>query len=757
MTKDLGDLPSLELGGLDHAASIRLLTSGRPALSMRVAAALHEAARGNPLAMVEIPTLLNDAQRSGVEALPDPLPAGPHLELAFLRRASVLPEPVRRALLLAAASESTDIGILRRALEHLEMPARSLEPAEVAGLISVDGAEVRFRHPLIRSAIYHAADPVARREAHRALAASLDAEQDGDRRAWHLAAACAEPDESVASALEDAAIRSMGRSGYGSAGTALMRSASLSPSSFERARRLLAGAGAFRLAGRPAEASHLLDEAIALHPPERMRFQIEHLRAGIEMWVGMPMAAHNRLLIEANRAEHRDPAGAAVLLAEATMPCFMAGDLRRGLATAKRAQVLADRVGTLRPLIVDAVLTNAMVLCGTVVEASMLIDDCLGRVRGPEAAQAAQCLAHSLTVSARHMEARAILETAVASARTSGAVGLLPYALSTLSELEFRTGNFAAAYAGGTEAVRLAGETGQGSTAAYSLMTLARVEAAQGRDEACRTHTDAAIELARIHGLDSIFQYGGAALGLLDLGRGRPGEALVHLEETAKLSRELGPSNPNILQWAPDYIESLARAGRTDDATRELEALELDAERTDGAWARAAAARCRGFTAQDGSTPHFLRALELHEASPSPFEVARTQLCYGEVLRRQRQRVEARKMLREALVTFEKLGAEPWANRARTELAATGEKARKRDVAATRQLTPQELQISLAVAQGATNREVAAQLFLSPKTVEAHLSRVYRKLGVRSRTELTRIFANETTASVPSKATTRLK
>jgi DNA-binding CsgD family transcriptional regulator len=156
----------------------------------------------------------------------------------------------------------------------------------------------------------------------------------------------------------------------------------------------------------------------------------------------------------------------------------------------------------------------------------------------------------------------------------------------------------------------------------------------------------------------------------------------------------------------------------------------------------ATAARCRGFISQDGD--HFLRALELHEASPSPFEVARTQLCYGEILRRRRKRVEARQVLRAALNTFERLGAEPWAVRAHNELAATGEKSRKRNVSATRQLTPQELQIALAVAQGATNREAAAQLFLSPKTVESHLSSAYRKLGARSRTELTRIFATET-------------
>jgi DNA-binding CsgD family transcriptional regulator len=286
-------------------------------------------------------------------------------------------------------------------------------------------------------------------------------------------------------------------------------------------------------------------------------------------------------------------------------------------------------------------------------------------------------------------------------------------------------------------------------------VTLSRVEAAQGRDDDCRRHASSAIELARVHGLGSIFNYAGAVLGLLELGRGRPGEALAHLEQTAKGFRESGPSEPNLIQWQPDYIESLARTGRTDDALLALEAFEDDAERTDRAWARATAARCRAYLARDDDAALFQRALELHEASPSPFEIARTQLCYGEVLRRQRRRVDARLVLRDALHTFERVGAEPWAGRAHAELLATGEKARRRDGAASRDLTPQELQIALAVAQGATNREAAAQLFLSPRTIESHLSDVYRKLGVRSRTELVLIFANDTRASEGSDAAIR--
>lgn len=755
MALDLADLPSLQLGGLDEAASVHLLISSQPAVSPRVAVSLHQLVNGNPLALVEIPALLTEAERSGIDALPEPLPAGPHLEHAFLRRVSALAKPSRRALLVAAASESTDAVILRRALEHLELSAHALEPAESAGLIAIEGMEFRFRHPLIRSAVYQAADPVARREAHRALAAALDAEQVADRRAWHLAAAATAPDESIASALEDAAVRSQGRSGYGSAARALIRSAALSPSSFERARRLLAAANASQLAGRPDDGLHLLDEAITYRPPERMRFEIEHLRAMIEIWVSSPMAAHDRLLIEAERAQHDNPAAAAMLLAEATLPCFMAAELRLSLQTARRARALADQVGPPASLLVDSAFAEAMILCGMAVEAAPLLDDCLRRavVGDAETARQAQNVPFALVVVERYAEARALVAGVVAAARVASAIGILPYGLTVLSELDFRSGNLSAAYATGTESLRLASETGQKSASSYSLVTLARVEAAQGRDDDCRAHSRDATDLARVHGLRSIFNYAGAVLGLLELGRGRPAEAVVHLEQTAKGFLEGGPSDPNLIQWQPDYIESLARVGRTDEAIRALETLEGDAERTDRAWARATAARCRGLISQDAE--HFRRALKLHEASPSPFEVARTKLCYGETLRRQRQRVEARQVLRDALDTFERLGAEPWALRAQNELAATGEKARKRDVSSIRKLTPQELQIGLVVAQGATNREAAAQLFLSPKTVEAHLSSAYRKLGARSRTELARIFANETSPALVSRDVTR--
>jgi DNA-binding CsgD family transcriptional regulator len=753
---DLSDLPLLHVTGLSEQASIQLLADqvAAPVLP-RVAADLYSATDGNPLALLEITGLLTKSQREGLEALPNPLPSGPGLEHAFVRRLAMLTDDARRAVLLASASDATDVTPVRRAMALLGIAPQALEAAESAGLIALDGADVRFRHPLIRSAIYQSANAGNRRAAHRALARALDAEQEADRRTWHLAAAAEEPDESVALALERTAVRSMARSGYAASAKAFTRAASLTPEPADRARRLLAAANAAYMAGRHDEALHCLDGAIACGPGRRARSEIQHLRAVIEMWVRTPMAAHELLLAEAENALPDEPEAATELLAEGVLPCLMAGRVDIALSTAERAFALAQQASSETPLLVSVVLAAAMIHSGESVAAQPLLNESLDRLAagGPESSRYVQIVLASLLPAERYDEAQRLASGAIATARGAGAVGLLPYILAVLSEIEFRTGRWSEAYASSSESVRLANETGQRNTSSYSLVCLARIEAAQGRDSDCLSHARSAMDLASTHGAKSIFTFGEAAIGMLELGRGHPENAIVHLEEVSRLAVWGGVGEPNLIQWQPDLIESLARAGRTAEALNALDVLEKQAEHTERVWAKAAAARCRGYLTEGPDfESHFTRALGLHQLNPTPFEIARTQLCFGEVLRRQRRRVEARTHLSEALYVFERLGAQPWAVRARVELSATGERSRKRDVAATRQLTPQELQIALAVAGGATNREAAAQLFLSPKTVEAHLSTVYAKLSIRSRSELAGAFAQERAATLTSTA-----
>lgn len=740
------ELPVLRLQGLDEASSVRLLGQAQYRIAGSVAVQLYRAVHGNPLALMEVPPLLSEAERSGLEPLPEPLPAGARLEQAFLRRLHMLPEVSQRALLVSAASESGDMATIQRALTQLSIPAEALGPAESAGLIAIDGVALRFRHPLIRSTVYQAADPVARRNAHHALAEALNAEEVADRRAWHLAAAATGPDERIASALELAASRSTARSGYVSAGRALARSASLSPLAADRARRLMGAANAYQLSGHAAEALALLDEAGALQPEDRIRSAIEQLRAEIEAWTGHPWAAHERMMREAARYEEREPLTAAAMLAMAAVPCVMGAQIAKALETSRRARALCDRVGGPEPLLVIGLLAESLMLAGRALEAVPLLEDSLQRLgdEGTTFVRESQYIYLTLSGLERYEEARRILSAALSAARGASALGVLPFGLGMLSEIEFKSGNLTAAYANASESARLAEETGQGSSRSFSVVTLARVEAVLGRDDDCRKHLALATALAREYDVGSIFHYVSSALGLLELGRGRPTEAIAPLEECGRLARTNGLREPNIIQWRPDYVESLARVGRLEEAWKTLADFDEEAERTGRVWALATAARCRGYLSDDEFERHFERALEFHGRVPSPFEIARTRLCYGEVLRRHRRRVEAREHLAAALETFESIGAEPWADRARTELSATGEKARKRDVASNLTLTPQELQIALAVADGATNREAAAQLFLSPKTVEAHLSSAYRKLGVRSRTELVVRIASST-------------
>jgi DNA-binding NarL/FixJ family response regulator len=751
-TIDLADFPTLRLGGLDEAAATRLLADSQPGIAAEVASQLSAAVGGNPLALLEIPALLSEAELSGAAPLPDPLPAGPNLERAFLRRVRALPAEAQRALVAAAASESGDISPILRALELMRLPAGALDAAESSGLVSIEGAQLRFRHPLVRSAVYEAADPVDRRQAHRALAAALEGEQFADQRAWHLAAAAPAPDENVAAVLERAAERAQLRSGYGAAASALIRAAGLSPSSASRARRLLDGAKALQLAGKPSGALALLNEAASLQPDDSVRSGIEHVRAELEMWVGTPIRAHDRLLVEASRCEASNPTAASILLAEAVFPAWMSSEVSLAMRTAKRAHDLAQRAGEPIPLVVNIVLAGALVLAGQFQEESVLVDESLVQVSalGPTAASYAQFLIATLLTLERYEDARSLLVRVISEAREASAVGMLPHGLGVLCELEFRCGNLAAAYAVGTESVRLANETGSQNVGSYNLVMLARVEAVQGRDKECRRHVAAAFDIARDHGIGATFHLASATLGLLELGRGRLAEACAHLEEVARLDERYGIAEPNLIQWHGDYIEAFARAGRRIEADRALSSLQQHANRSNRLWTRAVAARYRGYLSDGDYAKDFEEALELHRSSrtPSPFEIARTQLCFGEVLRRKRDRIRAREELHAALDTFEQLGAEPWADRARAELSATGERARKRNAPSSRDLTPQELQIALAVAGGATNREAASRLFLSPKTVEAHLSSLYRKLEIRSRTDLARLFASRLAAAV---------
>ena len=741
---DGAGLPEVRLAGLEHEAATRLLEqSGNAAVAPHVAERLIVATGGNPLALLELPALLSAEQLAGTEPLDELLPTSERLEHEFLRRVDRLPAETQRALLVAATSGATEFDVIAAAMAHAGLDAAALDPAERAGLIMVQGSRFEFRHPLLRTAVYHGAPAGMRRAAHEVVARGVG----NERRAWHLAAAAPEPDAAVAAELEAAARAARARGGHAEAAAALEQAARLSTASEERGRLLCEAADEARRAGQALRALALLDEALAATADPAMIARIQHLRGAVQMWRGTPLAAYEQLVAEASRVERLDRAKAAWMLTDASWACFMAGEIATGRAVAERAFAIAEDVGGLAEILATAVVGIALLLGGARAQAEPFLRRYQPALDDEDFLERSYSVvwpaAQALIWMEEYDHARDLLVRVIQNARSQSTPSLLPYTLTSLAELDFRTGAWPKASASAHEAVRLAGETDQPTALAFALAVLARIEAAQGREGECRAHVARAFEFAT-SGVGAVAVFAGAALGLLELGSGRAADAIASLAEVARRVGEHGLGEPSVIQWAPDLIEAYARAGMRDRAAEALVSFEQAAEAGTGAWAAAAVARCRGLLAADDEfEAEFAVAMNLHDSLDSPFERARTLLCLGERLRRARRRKDARLHLRTAFESFEELGAATWAERARTELRASGETLRPREDATADELTPQELQVAMLVGEGATNREVGAALFLSPKTIEAHLGRIYRKLNVRSRTELAARLARE--------------
>jgi DNA-binding CsgD family transcriptional regulator len=737
---DASGVPVLRLGGLDASAARELLEQRvGTRVAPEVAERLVAATGGNALALAELPGMLTPAQLAGTEALDEPLPVGAALEGALGARIRALPDDAQRALLVAAASGSPRMEAIAPAIAALELDPALLETPEQDGLVTIVAGELTFSHPLFRSAAYHAAPPPERRRVHRALADTLTGEEHADRRAWHLAMAAFGPDEEVAAALEDAATNVRRRGGCAAAATALERAARLTPDPQPRIRRLVQAGADAALAGRFAKALEVFDEALALDPPEDVVGEVNRQKARLQVWAGDPMGAHALFVREADKIAESDPSGASLILTEAALACIVAAEIEQQLATAQRACELAQGRGGPAELYSQAMLGVGKILHGDVAEGAPLLEP-LVALESESADPILLWTGVALSWIEDYERARAVHERIIATARRLSAPSMLPFPLAWRSAVDFRTGKWADARSSAAESVRLGRELGQMSP--FGLMTLARVDAAQGHEQDCREAAAASLELARRHRVGSLEVIVRGTLGFLELGLGRYEAVVDQLGPVAAYADSSTLGNPIVVQWQPDLIEASIRLDRREYALERLARFEEEGSSSGVTWAQAAAARCRGLLAEEGAyEAEFQAALELHDLTPTPFERARTELCYGERLRRSGQRVESRTWLRKAQELFESVGAEPWAERARSELRASGETARRRDTVASDQLTAQELQVALIVAQGATNREAAAALFLSPKTIEFHLGHVYRKLGLRSRAQLAAVFA----------------
>jgi len=754
---DPAALPPLHLGGLDHEDSVLLLSGSTPTIVKSVAHSIWRASGGNPLALIEIPRLLSQRQLSGHDPLPDPLPVGRKLVTAYQVRLAGLPAPARTALLLAAASDDGDLGPISAAARAAGLDPRSaLGAAEDAGLIEIDGS-LAFRHPLIRSAVYEAATPDARRAAHRLLAEALPKEAAA-RRAWHRAEASLGPDEGVASELEAVASEQRVRRAYAAAFHAFSRAAELSPDTAHRVRRLSEAATSALFAGRGPAAVAEYDRAIALVTDPVAHADLVFRRGQVAMWLWNPMHVHRAIASEAERIAGLDPRKAALLLIHATGPCYMAGEVLEGKRTAQRALDVAHTSGDLMTVAAaELALAEVILLHGEGAQTATMLRELLPRLAAadPDIANSAAVLygPYSQMCAEDFEPAISSLQAAITRLRSAGALSLLPYPLAVLSELDFRSGRWLSGYANASESARLAHDTGADNTKTYSLICLARFEATTGRDDECRAHLDEAWTLAERFETGSIYTYVLAIRGLLTLGREQWSAAVESLEQVRRICQRQELREPGLLRFHADLVEACVRIGDQRSAEQALAELEEQATITGRRWARLAALRSRAMLADGSRADASLdEAVAVARAARDPFELARTELSYGEGLRRMRRRGDARQHFRTALEIFMELGANPWIHRTKQELAATGERFPRETKTAGATLTPQELQVSLAVARGLTNKEVAAHLFLSQKTIETHLGNAYGKLGIRSRSELARLFAVEPERAVAAPA-----
>jgi DNA-binding CsgD family transcriptional regulator len=735
-------LPGISVGGLAAPDARTLLESAIPGrIDERVLDQIIAETGGNPLAMLELPRGLSVTQLGGGFATPDTRPLSSKIEASYQRQLEPLAANVRRLLLVAAAEPTGDRRLLRGAAQVLDIGAETESAAEQTGLIDF-GSRVQFRHPLVRSSIHRAASTLDRREAHRALAAATDPDLDPDRRAWHRAHAAVPPDASVADDLERSADRARQRGGAAAAAAFLERAAALSPGPEDQARRSLLAAQAKFEAADPDAAQRLLAAAQLDNLDELQRALRLRLTARIAF-------AHRRggdaprLFLQAARAlEPIDPKVARNTLLEAFGAASVAGPLGEpGLGEVAMA-VRQTPSGPGAPVAVDLLVEALAVLQteGRAVGVPQLhravtsfravrptgrdeIVDWLG-LTCPIVEEAA---AHQTWDFEAWQD---LAGSAEALARETGALAFLPVALVYSCGIDIHLGDFTGASAKIEEAGRITDSTGLAAVT-YASLVLAGW---RGDEATARVLIDATVADATERGEGLVLAAADFVTAVLYNGLGRYDEARVAAGRAVEVD-ELG-----FVGWAlVEQVEACARSGAdARDALARLEERTL-ASGTD--WALGVLARSRALVEEQADPePYYLEAIERLARSRVAVHLARAHLVYGEWLRRAQRRLEARSQLSMALDMFEAFGAQAFAARAHRELIATGATARRRSTDRPNALTPQETQIATLTAKGHTNSEIGSQLFISPRTVEYHLAKVFTKLQVRSRRELSRKF-----------------
>jgi DNA-binding CsgD family transcriptional regulator len=735
-TQDFTGLPELVVGGLgerDANALLRSVVLGR--LDEHVSDRIVTEARGNPLALLELPRGLTWAELAGGFGSPKVvMPVTSRIEQSFLRQLESMPAETRRLLLTAAAEPVGDVTLLWRAAGLLGIGIDAAAPAQAAGLIDL-GVRVRFRHPLLRSAVYRAAALSECQEIHRALAEATDPEIDPDRRAWHRAQAAPGPDEAVADELERSADRAQARGGAAAAAAFLARAAELTPDPAGRGRRAVAAAQAKFDTAASDEALELLATAELAPLDELERARLERLRAEIVFARTRGSDAPAMLLDAARRLEPLDAAMARETHLEAMAAAMFAGRLGgkpgiREAAEAAQAAPAAPQPPRAIDLLVDGLATRFTEGYSAGVPP---LRTALNAFCGEQGLTSRDMrwlwLACRLAQDLWDDELWYELATrALRVARETGELRVLPTAATYRACLHVHAGAFGPASSLIAETGAIVEATGLAPLRLASLM----LAAWRGNEPEVVGVIDTGLPLARARGE-------GMALGVLDWafallynGHGRYAEALAAAQRACEYE-DVGP-----FAWAlVELIEAGVRSGAIGAASAALGRLSERAQATGTDWALGIEAGSRALLSEGSDAePLYREAVERLARSRGVVHLARAQLLYGEWLRRENRRVDAREQLRAAHDRFGHIGAEAFAERARRELTATGETVRKLTVEARDLLTPQEAQIARMASDRQTNPEIAAKLFISPRTVEYHLKKVFTKLDVSSRKEL---------------------
>ncbi len=739
--EELTGLPALPLRELPGDSARELLASAISGpLDDRVRARILAEARGNPLALLELPHESSPVTLAGGFGLPGALPLPGRIEASFLQRARQLPAATQRLLLVVAAEPTGEPALLWRAAGTLGIPAEAAGPAQADGLLDL-GVQVTFRHSLLRSAIYRAAAADERRSAHLALAAATDAETDPDRRAWHRAHATLAPDEDVADELERSAGRAQARGGLAAAAAFLERAAALTPDPGRRARRALYAARAMQLAGAPREALALLAAAAAGPLGDFDRALLQRLRGQIALDTRRGGDAVTLLLEAAGQLEPLDPALARETYLEALRAASIAG---RPGAGARAAAEAASRAPSPQgvPRAIDLLLEGlAMRFTAGYAASAPALKRALSAVRdqGGRPGQDVRWPWSARRVAPELFDDDAWHELGtrnVQIARDAGALAVLPLALNYLAVMRVFEGDLEAAGAMLDEADAIADAT------ATAPIVFGRLQLAGFRGDEAQTSVliqdNEPAAIARGEGV--ILTFGEHTRAVLHNGLGHY-QAALDPAQTASAQDELMYS-----VWSlPELVEAAARCGRTELAA---DALERLCERTQAAGTELALGievRSRALLSDGERAERLYReAIQRLGGTRMRPALTRAHLLYGEWLRRENRRGDARDQLRIAYDGFTAMGMEAFAERTRRELLATGETVHKRTVQARYELTAQEAQIARLAGDGLSNPEIAAQLFLSTRTVEWHLRKVFGKLGISSRRELGRAPADLT-------------